>query len=241
MLGSASHAHGGSCRVTDGHLCLGRILSRIGVFFLVLLVLSGRRTADLLLRTGLFDHPVEDEVVFVSHPVKEVFEEFAQVTDVRLLFELETATVVQVNSELVRQILCQHLDGRGQLLVPNFFILLLLSSGGKSLPRKAAFVEVHEDEAERLKIISTGLLDSQVGVDGGIAGCSRQIFAITVRDVLTRLRVAEALGEAEVDDIDVVLLLSNADQEVVWLDVTMQKVARVDEFNSLQLNQRQNS
>ena len=61
-------------------------------------------------------------------------------------------------------------------------------------------------------------------VDGGIAGGSRQVFAITVGDVLTGLRVAEALGEAKVNNINVVLLLADADQEVVRLDITVQEV-----------------
>ena len=61
-------------------------------------------------------------------------------------------------------------------------------------------------------------------VDGGIAGGSRQVFAIAVRDVLTSLRVTEALGEAKVNNINVVLLLADADQEVVRLDITVQEV-----------------
>jgi len=39
--------------------------------------------------------------------------------------------------------------------------------------------------------------------------------------MLASLRVAEALGKAEVDDIDVVLLLADSDQEVVRLDVSV--------------------
>jgi len=51
---------------------------------------DGRPTRWLL----LFDHPVEDKVVFVTHPVEEVFEQFAQVPNVGLLFELERPAVV---------------------------------------------------------------------------------------------------------------------------------------------------
>jgi len=39
--------------------------------------------------------------------------------------------------------------------------------------------------------------------------------------MLASLRVAEALGKAEVDYIDVVLLLADSDQEVVRLDVSV--------------------
>ena len=54
--------------------------------------------------------------------------------------------------------------------------------------------------------------------------------------MLASLRVTEALGKAEVDDIDVVLLLADSDQEVVRLDVSVQEVARVDKLNALELN-----
>ena len=54
--------------------------------------------------------------------------------------------------------------------------------------------------------------------------------------MLACLRVSEALGETEVNDIDVVLLLANSDQEVVRLDVSVQEVAGVDELNALKLN-----
>jgi len=53
--------------------------------------------------------------------------------------------------------------------------------------------------------------------------------------VLAGLGVPEPLGEAEVDYVDVVLLLANADEEVVGLDVSVQEVPRVDEFNALEL------
>jgi hypothetical protein len=34
------------------------------------------------------DHPIEDEVILVSHTVKEVFEKLAKVADVWLFFKL---------------------------------------------------------------------------------------------------------------------------------------------------------
>ena len=78
----------------------------------VLVVLLGGRTAHLLLWAGLLDHPVEDEVVLVAHPVEQVLEKLAQVANIRLLLELQTAAVIQVNAELVRQVLRQRLDRR---------------------------------------------------------------------------------------------------------------------------------
>ena len=43
--------------------------------------------------------------------------------------------------------------------------------------------------------------------------------------MLASLWVAESLCEAKIYYVDVVLLLADADQEIVWLDVTVQEVA----------------
>jgi len=75
-----------------------------------------------------------------------------------------------------------------------------------------------------------------MGVDGCVPGSSSQVLAITVGDVLSSLGVAEALGQTEVDNVNVMLLLANSDQKVIRLDISMQEMARVDEFNSLKLN-----
>ena len=42
--------------------------------------------------------------------------------------------------------------------------------------------------------------------------------------MLTSLGVSEALGQAEIDDVDVVLLLADTDQEVIGLDVSVQEM-----------------
>ena len=53
--------------------------------------------------------------------------------------------------------------------------------------------------------------------------------------MLACLRVSEALCETEIDDVYVVLFFSNADQEVIRLDVSVKEVARVYKLDSLQL------
>ena len=51
-------------------------------------------------------------------------------------------------------------------------------------------------------------------------------------------RLMEPLGKTKVDHIDLVTILSNAHQEVIWLDVMMYEVARVDILNVRNLSQR---
>jgi len=63
-----------------------------------------------------------------------------------------------------------------------------------------------------------------MGVNGGIPGRSGQILAITVWNVLASLGVTESFSEAEIDNVDVVLLFTDSNQEVIGLDISMKEV-----------------
>lgn len=52
----------------------------------------------------------------------------------------------------------QHLDGGGHLLLADAFVLLPLGGGLEALPGQRAQVEVHEDVAQRLQVVPSGLL-----------------------------------------------------------------------------------
>ena len=71
-------------------------------------------------------------------------------------------------------------------------------------------------------------------VDGGIARRSCQILSIAVRNMLASLGVAEPLCQTEINNVYVVLLLADANEEVVRLDITMEEVPRMDKLNSLE-------
>lgn len=81
-------------------------------------------------RVLFLDHPVEHEIVFVSHAVEQVLKKLAEVANVGLLFKLEAAAVVHVDSEFLRVTLGQCLNGSGELLVADLFVLLFLSLCG---------------------------------------------------------------------------------------------------------------
>jgi hypothetical protein len=156
-------------------LALSHLPIVLGLVLLILVLLlllggpvggSGGRVQLLLLALlRLLHHPVEHEVVVVAHSVEQVLEEFLKVGDVRFLFELELAAVVEVDIELVRQAFGESLDGGGQLLVPDLLVLLLLGPGSQTLPRQLAFEEVDQHKAQRLEVISATLLDAQMGID----------------------------------------------------------------------------
>ena len=50
----------------------------------------------------------------------------------------------------------------------------------------------------------------------------------------SRARIFVALRQPEVNYVDNVLLLAQANQKVVWLDVSVQEAILVHEFDSLQ-------
>ena len=86
---------------------------------------------------------------------------------------------------------------------------------------------------DSLEIVSPGLLNTLVGSNGGISGSSSEVLAVLVGDVFA-LGVLVALGETEIDDIDVVAGgVLTTDQEVVRLDVSVDDPLIVHFFNAL--------
>lgn len=72
------------------------------------------------------------------------------------------------------------------------------------------------------------LTDTQVGVDGGVTSGASQVLVLSVRNVEVCLGVAVLLGQTEIDNVDLVTPLSNAHEEVVRLDVTVNEALGVD-------------
>jgi hypothetical protein len=69
-------------------------------------------------------------------------------------------------------------------------------------------------------------------VDTRVSRRTRQILVLPVRNVQVSLGVAVLLGETEINHVDLVAALADAHQEIVGLDVAVNKVARVDVFNA---------
>tara|TARA_R110002003_G_scaffold202_8_gene15712 strand:+ start:4601 stop:5092 length:492 start_codon:yes stop_codon:yes gene_type:complete len=71
-----------------------------------------------------------------------------------------------------------------------------------------------------------------MGVDAGIAGGTSQVLVLSVRNVEVGLGIAVLLGQAEVNDIDLVAALADAHEEVVRLDVAVDEGLGVDVFDA---------
>ena len=70
--------------------------------------------------------------------------------------------------------------------------------------------------------------DAKVGVDASVSSGPSQVLVLTVRDVEVSLWVTIFLGEAKVDDIDLVATFANTHKEVVRFDVPMDEGFGVD-------------
>jgi len=64
-------------------------------------------------------------------------------------------------------------------------------------------------------------------VDRRVTGSSRQVLVFTIRDMLLCLRVAVLLGQAEINAMHLICLFANADEEIIGLDIAMDKILGV--------------
>ena len=70
-----------------------------------------------------------------------------------------------------------------------------------------------------------------MGVDRSIGDRSAEALIFLVRDVHL-IRVVVNLGEPEIDDVNEIAAFADTHKKVVWLDVAMNEVARVDELDT---------
>lgn len=81
-----------------------------------------------------------------------------------------------------------------------------------------------------------------MGVDGGVTGGACKVLVLAVGDVEMGFWIAVFLGEAKVDNVDLVASFANAHKEVVGFDVSMDEGLCMDIFNTrdLHVNDRDN-
>ena len=102
------------------------------------------------------------------------------------------------------------------------FILFFASLGLDPLPGQPSFEEVDQNEAEALQVVTTALLDTDVGVETRVSSGACERFAVFVGNVLAGFWIPVLLGKAEVDDVDVMLAFAKAHQKVIRFDIPMQ-------------------
>jgi hypothetical protein len=181
------------------------------------------------------DAPVENVIVLVSLTYKEVTEKLSQIRIIRFVVETKSPSVVQKYAEFVGKPAAEEIRGGRHLLLHDTIVFLLLCSSFETLPWQSAAEEVHENVSQGLKVITTGLLDSQVGVDGCITSSASEILVLPVGNVEMCFGVTELLGETEIDNIDLIASFANAHEKVVGLYVPVNEISRVYVFDTRNL------
>ena len=76
-----------------------------------------------------------------------------------------------------------------------------------------------------------------MSVDAHVPSCAAEGLALSVGNVLLRLRVTILLRHPKVDDMDQIRILRPrpADEEVIWLDITVDEVLLVNGLYSRDL------
>lgn len=203
-------------------------------------LLSASACATVILSTPL-DTPIKNVVVLVALTDEEIAEELAEVRIIGLVVETEGTGVVEEDPKLVGEAAAEKISGGSHLLLHDTIVFLLLGSSFEALPRKSAAQEIHEHVCERFKVITTGLFDTQMGVDRGVTSRTSQVLVLPVRNMEMSLWVTELLRETEIDDVDLIATLADTHKEVVWFDIPMDEVARVDVFNARDLRIKRRS
>mmetsp|Transcript_4507 Transcript_4507/g.10940 ORF Transcript_4507/g.10940 Transcript_4507/m.10940 type:complete len:322 (-) Transcript_4507:208-1173(-) len=174
-------------------------------------------------------------VVGVSLRSEQVTEHASEVCNVRLGLKLEGATVGKVFGELRRASLAECGDGDRLLLLHDELVLLRGRLGLESLPRESSLQEVNEDVPNGLKIVTTGLFNTQVVVDGCVTRSTRQRSSFTLGDMLKGAGVTVSLRQTEIDTVDEVSVSTTPIRdEVGGFDITVDQVARMHQFDTLE-------
>lgn len=69
-------------------------------------------------------------------------------------------------------------------------------------------------------------------VDGSVTGSTGKILVLTVGDMLMSFTISILFGKTKIDHIDDVGFFSETEEEVIGLDISMDVVSTVNEFNS---------
>lgn len=106
--------------------------------------------------------PVEEIVNFITQTLEQVLEQRPQIRVVGLVLELESSAVSAVLDELFRVSSAKVFNLSHNLLLLDLLVLLLDVSSLQVLPGQRSSQEVHEQVSQRLDIVSSTLLNSQV-------------------------------------------------------------------------------
>lgn len=154
--------------------------------------------------------PIKDVIILIAFTNKEIAEKLAEVGVIRLIIETESASIIQEDAKLVGETTTKEVSWSSHLFFHYTVVFLLLGCSLETLPRKSTTEEVHEDVSKGFKIIAAGLFNTKVGIDRSIAGGTREILILSVRNMEVSPRITVFLGQTKVNHIDLIATLPNA-------------------------------
>lgn len=134
-----------------------------------------------------FSCPIELAVVHVALALEQVLEDTPQVVIIRSLEEVQSPHVPQVVSKLLRVSIAQYLDRSRPLRIAYLLVALLQCLRLQALPRQWAAQEIHKHVTQRLQVISTRLLSTEMCVYWHVPRRAGQRFMLPIWYVLIRI------------------------------------------------------
>ena len=217
----------------DGPICIWFIADVHEHRWVHLLLILNTVFLKTCFQIGLLYVPVIHEIEVVALSYKCFPEHRNELLVIRLLLKFKFACVVQKVLEFFWIPRAQVFDACDGLLDLNLLILFFLCFGWKTLPRQSTSNEVHQDDAYLLKVVSASLFNAEMRIQTGIPSCSSQRLIIFKGDVSARFGIFVSLGKTEIDNVNYMLLLLNADKKVIRLDVSMQEAILMDILDAL--------
>lgn len=139
-------------------------------------------------------------------------------------FEGEFAGVVEEGDELGRTVFAEEFGSGGELKGFDFSVLFSFSFRVNVLPRQGPSQQINQRMRHPLQVVPPALLDSNVGVETGVARSASQALVGSVWNVLPSSGVFELLGQSVVDYVQEPLVLPLAQKKVVRLNVSVDKI-----------------
>ena len=180
--------------------------------------------------------PIQTRIIIgISLAPKQIPKHAPQVGNIGLGLKLETATIGQILGKLRGASLTQGGNRNGLLLLHNELILLSGGLGLESLPGQSPLEEVDEDISDTLEVITSRLLHSQVIVNRGITGSTRQRPPLPLGDMLEGTGVSISFAQSEIDAVDeIARAAASIGDEVGGFDIPVDQVAGVHQLHALQ-------
>mmetsp|Transcript_55545 Transcript_55545/g.160953 ORF Transcript_55545/g.160953 Transcript_55545/m.160953 type:complete len:204 (+) Transcript_55545:88-699(+) len=167
--------------------------------------------------------PVELEVVVEPLPHEQRAQSPAQERVVRGLFKAQLSAIIEECGKFARQPLTECADRSRLLRFQGHVAAALPRARREALPRQAAQAEVDQHVADRLQVVAPALLNPRMPIHAGISDGTNQALAVRVPNVFEALQIAKRLREAEVDEMNLIRFLAQANQKIVRLDVAVHK------------------